>query len=367
VTLATTCPHCRTSFRVVADQLKLRRGRVRCGRCQKVFSGVDYLIDLDEPDLLEPVPPGPELPQSELPLSAMPQSPVPLSPVPLSPIPLSPVPLSPVPLSPIPLSPIPLSPVPLSPVPLSPISQGSELQSTTIAPPVGEAPTWPVATPMIERLNDSDTVAEAKLETLADRVAPPTPEQSLQESSQAGTGPEGQASHPHLSAIEWGRPEADQPRSRPWLRTLIALGLMGLMLQGLLGWRHELAYRHPVLFPWIAKLAQKIGLSVHPPLDADALTIESFELRPTDLPDQLRLEAILRNRSHRPVAFPAIELTLRDSQSVMLVRRVIQSETWTSQELRSRGIAPGAEWPVQLVLQHDGLAVAGYSAVLFHP
>lgn len=47
--LATTCPHCKTSFKVVADQLKLRRGLVRCGKCQEVFSGVDYLRYIDDP------------------------------------------------------------------------------------------------------------------------------------------------------------------------------------------------------------------------------------------------------------------------------------------------------------------------------
>ncbi|MCL4183442.1 MAG: zinc-ribbon domain-containing protein [Burkholderiaceae bacterium] len=46
--LATTCPQCKTSFKVVPDQLKLRRGLVRCGMCQHVFSGVDYLRYVDE-------------------------------------------------------------------------------------------------------------------------------------------------------------------------------------------------------------------------------------------------------------------------------------------------------------------------------
>ena len=41
--LATTCPSCNTSFKVVPDQLKLRRGLVRCGMCQLVFSGVEFL------------------------------------------------------------------------------------------------------------------------------------------------------------------------------------------------------------------------------------------------------------------------------------------------------------------------------------
>src|SRR5690554_6700759 len=47
--LATTCPQCQTSFKVVPDQLKLRRGLVRCGGCQHVFSGIDNLRYVNEP------------------------------------------------------------------------------------------------------------------------------------------------------------------------------------------------------------------------------------------------------------------------------------------------------------------------------
>jgi predicted Zn finger-like uncharacterized protein len=48
MSLATTCPQCKTSFKVVPDQLKLRRGLVRCGVCQHVFSGIDYLRYVDD-------------------------------------------------------------------------------------------------------------------------------------------------------------------------------------------------------------------------------------------------------------------------------------------------------------------------------
>ena len=47
--LATQCPHCLTTFRVAADQLKLRGGIVRCGSCQSIFDGNAHLIDLDKP------------------------------------------------------------------------------------------------------------------------------------------------------------------------------------------------------------------------------------------------------------------------------------------------------------------------------
>ena len=44
--LATQCPHCGTTSRVAADQLKLRGGIVRCGACQGVFDGNTALVDL---------------------------------------------------------------------------------------------------------------------------------------------------------------------------------------------------------------------------------------------------------------------------------------------------------------------------------
>ncbi|MGL6157219.1 MAG: MJ0042-type zinc finger domain-containing protein, partial [Ralstonia mannitolilytica] len=44
--LAARCPNCHTAFRVVADQLRLRGGLVRCGRCNHVFDGRNPLIEL---------------------------------------------------------------------------------------------------------------------------------------------------------------------------------------------------------------------------------------------------------------------------------------------------------------------------------
>jgi predicted Zn finger-like uncharacterized protein len=42
----TRCPGCSTIFRVTAQQLGMRAGRVRCGHCQTVFNGVAELVSL---------------------------------------------------------------------------------------------------------------------------------------------------------------------------------------------------------------------------------------------------------------------------------------------------------------------------------
>ena len=57
--MLTRCPACETHFRVTAEQLKARAGRVRCGECQHVFNALDSLIE--EPMLVaaQPAPASP--------------------------------------------------------------------------------------------------------------------------------------------------------------------------------------------------------------------------------------------------------------------------------------------------------------------
>jgi predicted Zn finger-like uncharacterized protein len=47
MSLATKCPHCRTTFKVANDQLKLQAGLVRCGICQQVFNGIDHAVEIN--------------------------------------------------------------------------------------------------------------------------------------------------------------------------------------------------------------------------------------------------------------------------------------------------------------------------------
>lgn len=51
--LTTRCPQCGTTFKVVADQLRIRNGLVRCGVCASVFDGREYL---DEAQVAPAVP-----------------------------------------------------------------------------------------------------------------------------------------------------------------------------------------------------------------------------------------------------------------------------------------------------------------------
>lgn len=58
--MQTTCPECRTVFLVSQDQLGLRRGLVRCGKCDAVFNAYDTLLaELRDAPETTPVPAAP--------------------------------------------------------------------------------------------------------------------------------------------------------------------------------------------------------------------------------------------------------------------------------------------------------------------
>jgi predicted Zn finger-like uncharacterized protein len=148
-----------------------------------------------------------------------------------------------------------------------------------------------------------------------------------------------------------------------------AIGLSALLaLQAIVGWRDSIASAVPALAPALAAVMSPFGLSIAPPRDLSALTIESFELQSAGAPNLLQMTAVLRNRSGHAVGFPAMELTLTDSAGGLLVRKVIPAETYLAgAPVASRGLEARSEWPLKLALENGGPPPTGYSVALFYP
>ncbi|MEY2897080.1 MAG: hypothetical protein RL669_1349, partial [Pseudomonadota bacterium] len=73
--LTTRCPQCHAVFRVVADQLKLRGGLVRCGQCATVFDAISALSYLEDAQLKQALAPRAPPPPTSRP-AAPPPSPM---------------------------------------------------------------------------------------------------------------------------------------------------------------------------------------------------------------------------------------------------------------------------------------------------
>jgi len=163
--LATRCPHCHTTFRVAADQLKLRGGIVRCGACQQVFDGNAHLVDLEAQALA----------RADAPVADVPVAPVAADPVdPVDPVAIEPVPADPDPVPPVP-APVPADEVPDVPAPADDAVPATSLTSHPMSAPAvpfapGKPQVWRTAARRAAP-EDAATPAPAERADLADPAA----------------------------------------------------------------------------------------------------------------------------------------------------------------------------------------------------
>jgi predicted Zn finger-like uncharacterized protein len=400
--LATTCPQCKTSFKVVPDQLKLSCGSVRCGVCQNVFSGIDHLRYVDQSALKGPRsrPAGVDTdPRSSLPDAhgepSSNQSPTSnkagapggnlgnddlktafflpdtgfVNQVSDGVKDATRTPHRDKDFSNLPR-------VRFSPG--TPDDQGQPPPADTADRPA-DRPSGSDQLSVIESGAGAPTVsgstqghntapAISELQHSGDPALPKKPGSSLP--GEPAISVEAlKPAPPSAESIDFSHPGKSAPRKQPsFALVAVALLLIGLLMQALIGWRNDIAARSPQMSAALETLLGPLGLKISPPLDLSVLSIESFELQTGRSANVLQMTAILRNRSSHVVGFPAMELTLTDTSGALLSRKVIRVESYLDKPLiAEQGLAGRSEWPLRIALEHDGLAPAGYSVALFYP
>ena len=151
-------------------------------------------------------------------------------------------------------------------------------------------------------------------------------------------------------------------------RTGLVIGLSALLLlQLLLAFRGEIVSRAPSLRPALEIVSGIFGMNVESVRSLSSLTIESFDLQNTARPDQIALNAVLRNRDGFAVRWPAMVLTLSDPAGAVVVRKVILPSDYLNRSAPREGLSGRSEWPVRLLLDTGTMQLAGYSVALFYP
>ena len=153
------------------------------------------------------------------------------------------------------------------------------------------------------------------------------------------------------------------------MRVALVLGSL-VAVAGVVGqyaWlqRDVLAAQYPALAPVLAKACSLAGCELQARRAITDVVISGSGFK--QLADDRRYQwsLTLENRSDAPVAMPMAELTLTDAQDRPLLRRVIDLRLLGGPEqLHAR-----QEWSVNVPVQvHDlGAAVAGYRALVFYP
>ncbi|NLD53212.1 MAG: DUF3426 domain-containing protein [Burkholderiaceae bacterium] len=405
--LATTCPQCKTSFKVIPDQLKLRRGLVRCGVCQHVFSGIDYLRYVDDSGKSRqkgaaaaaraggaaapqpsPRPAGAAGPATRMAAApraeASPQTVIAAEDELKTAFFLSDSTFGPYSQT------RPQDVVP----PRSIVARGDDpsLAEPAQAPRARgdrESPDTEIRAPRDTRdAGEGRGDREARGERMPrdgrgseesrrrhrvrDEDDPEVAAASLlaREARDAwrGSGRRSHASRWHAHDERNGpydSPEAffADPRRRYGTIALAVIALLQLTLL----FRNEIASRAPVLRPAVSVLAGIFGQNVDAVRSLSSLTIESFELQSKGRDDLLSMNAVLRNRDSHVVRWPAMELTLTDQAGTVMVRKVILPGDYLNRAAPRDGLAGRSEWPVRLELDPGSLQLAGYSVALFYP
>ena len=320
MSLTTLCPACSTAFRVHAEQLSARGGRVRCGKCARVFDGVAHLLQ-EAPEETAARTPSPQL---------------------------------------------------------------GLFESAKRGPyeDHDSQPRAPYAPPATQDIQPAPREAVADIATGTTGVAEVTGITGI--TGLAGLDPETLAVPQNdraASAEPIPSPAIDEqpapvPSSAPQYRllwSLIAmLSVLALAAQGGYRFRTEIAVLWPAARTYLEAACEIADCTIGLPRHADLLGIESSDLQ-TD-PQRANfvvLNAVLRNRAQFPQEYPSLELTLTDEADRALVRKVLSADDYLDARqagaARTQGIAAGAEATVRVAFDSSKVRATGYRLYIFYP
>ena len=315
--MKTRCPNCQTSFRITPEQLKARVGKVRCGQCQTVFNALDSL--LDESGAKEP--------------SAA-HGPAPIARAIPAPAP--------------------------QPVVESTQEAANEAMPATPPPEDHAEPTLGPSEP----LNDDEkthALSESEAQELGKASGLIMPRETTAIPGYS-KWVEGMVSTSPLSL--------PAERASRWPFVLAAL-LLGLTLAGQLvfHFRSEIAVALPSLRPALATLCRAIDADLPLPRRVELVSIEASDLQADPArPGLLVLNATLRNRAGYAQSFPALELSLTDTQDAAIARRVFAPKEYLPTKIAAdQPFAANSEIAVRVWIEAQEISAAGYRLYVFYP
>ena len=365
--MKTCCPACQTVFRVTSEQLKARAGKVRCGQCRKVFNALEGLLDDSEPVVVAPAVTAADAPAEEAPIAAAP--------------PAVAVLLRKEEVA------TPAEGVPAAATPADPAAANSVRAANPADGAAANAPLASVADLLTASPSDapSDEAFAAQPDSSGE-PAPPAEAEPLPAAVEQATGGEpGGGPESMLVAREtrelpghsrWlegvmSKPVSATAGRRPTRLFLIAIGVLALLLVGqlLFHFRGTIVLIAPSTRPALAMLSAAFGTAIPLPRHADLVSIEASDLQTEPGRNKLlSLQATLRNRASYAQAFPAIELTLTDTDDKAVARRVFMPEEYLpASVLEEKAFRANGDVEVRLSLDAKEVNAVGYRLYVFYP
>jgi predicted Zn finger-like uncharacterized protein len=382
--LATKCPQCAALFRVVADQLKLRGGLVRCGQCRAVFDAIGSLTYVDDTALAQTR----TITAATQPMAKPPPSATARS-----------------------------SRIePTAAATPSPTRRGAHTRAAaantnpsrhTLGPAttLRIAPTAPATLANVSLRRTAPSTSADRNQGSKKRDTQAQRERAFQEQAEAVLGvptliAPGGRERVDASSIADGievielaalpreteaSPEPatrapaveDEPefirsnRSRARRGFSIVFGGGSVLLAALIAvqlvviYRAELLATAPQARSALLQLCAVFGCTVGWPTQVDQLAVIGSELQTIPGTDVLELTAVIRNRAAFRQALPAVEVTLTDALNRPIARKVFTPADYLAAggEPSSRiddGLGSGSDYTIRLFFEARGVQAAGF-------
>lgn len=402
--MRTRCPACRTVFRVTAEQLRLKSGKVRCGYCHAVFNALDELIDDSAARgavsaAAEPIPLSPEdsvaVDAAEYVETLLPQATEAAALTAATPGEVLDTEDKEAQVS--------EDGQPREPAQAQDSGYAGEASDAGSAGVVHE----------IEREARQESAQDAGLEAIGSAELPDVEEipaavrQPADGEIGAGEGAEShdaavadeappdavdrvpadgdEAERARAAGLVAARELSEVPgynrwadgvlsggpggfaggerRSRwPYLLAAVVL-LVALLAQVAFAWRVDVVRR----IPGAAAGYELFGVEVPLPRDVELISIESSDLQSEPARGLFVLNAQLRNRAPFAQEWPLLELTLTDTADTVIARRVLAAKDYLPPGADLSAFPPGSEAPVRIWLDAKGLGAGGYRLFVFYP
>lgn len=355
MSLITRCSACGTMFKVVADQLKISQGWVRCGHCSEVF---------DAAANLQPYTPQSTASSADAPVSTPPDA-------------------------------LPdmqedsgraasVAPMLVAPSAEPQADWSDPMPAEEAAPVVA-----PASVPEVQVSPSPDLAADVFAFSVSPEPSDFSGSAATEERAGYTESAFGESDAPVPDDVHEVSFVRDARRDAYWRRPALraALGLAAsvllaaLLLQVALFQRNTLAVSQPWLRPALYTLCASLHCEIKPPQQIESVIIESSAFNKLAA-DAYRLKVVIRNAGAIPLALPSLELTLTDTQDQALLRRVL-----TPAELGATGpmLAADAEFSGVLAIKilnsppdasasetpaarpSAPLRIAGYRVLAFYP
>ena len=322
MSLITRCPSCQTLFKVVPDQLRVSQGWVRCGQCEEIFDAAQHLQESDsEAGLVSPAA------QSSEDVAASAEAFVTVR-------------------ARVAAEPPPDLELPFQETSLAEVTPADEGDEHVLEPETSSA----VDEPDLDLPLQEEAEPEPLMMWRADGGDVAVMQPSF-------LGAASSVRQGALGLWIWRLSQA----------LLIILLLGALLIQIARVERDTWAQRWPVSREWLELLCKGLACRVEPLRDPDSLVIESSSFTRV-VGDVYRLGLTLHNRSAKPLAWPAIELTLTDAGDQPVLRRALHPTEWG---MPGATLDAAREWRGQMSIRVRLPAGAerfvGYRLYVFYP